>query len=174
MVQVKSTLGERIKRWRPVLTQIGERFGSSCFLLDRSGLDAVIVDMHIEQSSVRILGDGIGGRLPLGFGLGSTAILALQQEDNREAILVANESRYRELGHDPKAIRERVQVVAGLGYDFRHSAFISGVTGVSVPIVERDGSCRSALTVSTLSEQFGDERLPEILAALQHHVGISA
>jgi len=162
---------DRILRWRPVLTALGDRFGGSCFLLDRSGLDAVIIDMHLGSQTVQILGEGIGGRLPLGYGLGSMVILAMQDADNREAILVANDERYRSRGVDPASVRELATSVRNLGYDFRRNAFIRGVTGVSMPILDRGGSCSAAITISMLSEQFSDEMLSLVLQEMSTLIG---
>jgi len=138
----------RIKLWSPVLVRLGKEFQSSAFLLQRSGLDAVITDMYITDNSLKILGDGIGGRLPLGYGPGAMAILSAQEPDNLLAITIANESRYRELGIDPDWVRTYSQSVHEKGHDFRTSAVIHGITAVAMPIIEFDGTCAAAITVA--------------------------
>ncbi|AQS85799.1 MAG: IclR family transcriptional regulator C-terminal domain-containing protein [Acetobacter aceti] len=145
----RTTPVERIQQWKPYLVALAKEFHASAFLLERSGLDAIITDMAITDSALPILGsDGLGGRLPLGYGLGGMVILACQEPDNRMAIIAANQHRYGELGLDLEKIHECIDQVKKLGYDYRRNAVINGVSGVSMPIRESDGSCSAAITVS--------------------------
>jgi len=161
---------ERIKLWAPVVSELGRAFQASAFLLQRSGLDAVITDMHITDNSLKILGDGIGGRLPLGYGPGAMAILAAQDPDNQLAIMVANEPRYRELGLDPAWVRSYSQSVHEKGYDFRGDAVISGIGAISMPIIDRDGTCVSAITVARNTAEMTPEDAGPIIQRIRHYL----
>jgi len=162
---------ERIRQWKPSLAELGREFGASVFLLERSGLDAIITDMFITDSALPILGnDGLGGRLPLGYGPGSTVILAAQEEGNRAAIVLANAPRYQALGVDVDWLTGYLSQVRDIGYDYRRNAVLYGMSGMAVPLYEWDGSCCAALTVAKTSDALSDEEAPRIIAAMRAHV----
>lgn len=163
----KTTPVERIEQWKPYLIALAKEFQASAFLLERSGLDTIITDMAITDSALPILGsDGLGGRLPLGYGLGGMVILAYQEPDNRMAIIAANQNRYNELGMDIKNMHECIEQVKKFGYDYRRDAIISGVSGVSMPIRESDGSCSAAITVSKPTLSMSEDEACLLIARL--------
>ncbi|UMM08120.1 helix-turn-helix domain-containing protein [Gluconobacter frateurii] len=166
---------ERIRQWKSSLASLGREFKASAFLLERSGLDAIITDMYITDSRLPVLGhDGLGGRLPLGYGMGSTVILANQDPDNQLAILCANEPRYQELNMDVAALRELLGRVRDAGYDFRRNAVLHGMSGISLPIWEGDGTCCAAVTVSKPTEALSDREAGKIVEKIASYIELLA
>lgn len=163
----QTSSSEKVKLWRPVLMALGERLSCTLFLMERVGLDGVVLDMHIGAVAVPILSDGPGRRLPLGYGPGAVALLSLQEPDEREAILAANEPRYRERGIDPALVRFRVDQAVAAGFARSGGDIHAGYGGVSVPVRNRSGGSDTAITASTLSERLTDSTVDEIVGALR-------
>jgi len=162
---------ERIRQWQPYLALLGREFKASVFLLERTGLDAIITDMYITDSRLPILGhDGLGGRLPLGYGMGSTVILANQDPDNQLAILQANASRYQALNVDLEALQDLLAHVREAGYDSRRNAVIQGISGISLPILEGDGTCRAAVTVAKPTDDLSDQEAGQIIEKIRSYL----
>ncbi len=146
----QSSAQEKVAIWRPVLMEIAERLGATTFLTERSGLDSVVLDMHVGAMPVQMLVEGVGGRLPLGTGPGSAAILAMLDPPSRDFVLTANADRYRQRGMEPDVVRAMVEDAAAAGHALSQGEIFPGFGGVGVPIRERDGSTTSAITASTL------------------------
>ncbi|GBQ09303.1 IclR family transcriptional regulator [Komagataeibacter rhaeticus] len=167
----RSTPTEHLQQWKPYLAALGQEFRASAFLLERSGVDALITDMYITDNTLSILGNGgMGGRLPLGYGLGSTVILAGQDEGNQTAILLANESRYAELGLDVEKLRAYLTTVRELGYDYRRNPVLDGISGISMPVIERDGSCSAAITVSKQTSDLTEDEALQIIDKMKSYI----
>ena len=83
---------------RPVLLRLSASLGDTLFLLARSGFDAVCIDRSEGPFPIRSFTGDIGGRVALGVGQGSLAILAFLPEAEREEVIRFNVPRVRELG----------------------------------------------------------------------------
>jgi len=166
----QSSASEKVKLWRPVLMELGERLSCTMFLMERIGLDGVVLDMHIGATPVPILAEGPGRRIPLGYGPGAVALLSRQEAEEREAILAANDERYRERGIDPALVRFRVEEAAAAGFARSSGDIHAGYGGVSVPVINRNGMTDTAITASTLTQRLTEEAIAEIVAAVNEAV----
>jgi hypothetical protein len=83
---------------RPLLLRLSASLGDTLFLLARSGFDAVCIDRSEGPFPIRSFTGDIGGRVALGVGQGSLAILAFLPEAEREEVIRFNVPRVRELG----------------------------------------------------------------------------
>jgi DNA-binding IclR family transcriptional regulator len=83
---------------RPVLLRLCASLGDSIFLLVRSGFDAVCLDRSEGPFPIRSFTGDIGGRIALGVGQGSLAILAFLPEAEREEVIRFNLARLRDYG----------------------------------------------------------------------------
>jgi DNA-binding IclR family transcriptional regulator len=140
------------------------------FLMMRSGMDAVVLDMHMGSSPVQLMTSGVGGRLPLGAGPGSSAILAMQDEAVREQVMAVNASRYRGYGVDPELVRCMVGDAIARGHSVSKGDIHPGAGGVGVPLFERDGSCVAAITASTVEPHLTPENFARLVAAIEDAV----
>ena len=90
---------------RPSMLRLCASLGDTIFLLVRSGFDAVCLDRSEGPFPIRSFTGDIGGRVALGIGQGSLAILALLPEADRRAqrpgLMMAN--IYRALLRDIEA-----------------------------------------------------------------------
>lgn len=153
---------------RPVLIRLSISLGDTIFLLVRSGLDAVCLDRCEGSLPIRSFTGDIGGRVALGVGQGSLAILAFLPEAEREEIIRINLPRLRELGvFDEVYLRTAIERVRGQGYAGQNNGLIEGMAGVAVPIFDSNGRPVAALSVGTLSGRLNEDRLPTVVELLK-------
>ncbi|MGG1943723.1 IclR family transcriptional regulator [Trinickia sp. NRRL B-1857] len=158
---------------RPALLRLCASLGETIFLLAKSGFDAVCLDLCEGPFPIRSFTNDVGGRIALGVGQGSLAILAFLPEAEREEIIRFNVPRIR--GHgvlDEVYLRTEIERVRQLGYAARNSGVLEGMAGVAVPILDRTGTAVAALSVGTLSSRLGDDRLPMVVELLKRQADL--
>ena len=160
---------------RPALLRLCASLGDTIFVLARSGFDAVCLDRSEGPFPIRSFTGDIGGRIALGIGQGSLAILAFLPEAEREEVIRFNLPRIRELGmFDEVYLRTEIEQVRELGFAARNTGLLEGMAGVAVPVCDRDGRAVAALSVGTISGRLGPERLPTVVELLKreaHTIG---
>ncbi|MBB5541140.1 IclR family transcriptional regulator [Paraburkholderia fungorum] len=153
---------------RPALLRLCASLGDTIFLLVKSSFDAVCLDICEGPFPIRSFTGDIGGRVALGVGQGSLAILAFLPEAEREEIIRFNAPRIRGYGVlDEVYLRTEIERVRQLGYAGRNSGVLDGMAGVAVPILDRTGVAVAALSVGTLAARLGDDRLPMVVELLR-------
>jgi len=153
---------------RPALLRLSASLGDSLFLLARSGFDAICLDRSEGPFPIRTFTGDIGGRVALGVGQGSLAILAFLPEDERETVIRYNLPRLRDFHlYDEVFLRSEVENVRQLGYAGRNTGVLQGMAGLAVPILDRDGRAVAALSVATITDRLGPDRLPTVVELLK-------
>jgi DNA-binding IclR family transcriptional regulator len=153
---------------RPSLLRLCASLGDTIFLLVRSGFDAVCLDRSEGPFPIRSFTGDIGGRVALGVGQGSLAILAMLPEAEREEVIRFNLPRVREFGVlDEVYLRTEIERVRQLGYAGRNTGLLEGMAGVAVPVIDRDGRPVAALSVGTISSRLSADRLPTVVELLK-------
>lgn len=153
---------------RPALLRLCASLGETIFLLAKSGFDAVCLDLCEGPFPIRSFTNDVGGRIALGVGQGSLAILAFLPEAEREEVIRFNVPRIRGYGVlDEVYLRTEIERVRQLGYAARNSGVLEGMAGVAVPILDRTGYAVAALSVGTLASRLGDDRLPMVVELLK-------
>ncbi|MPQ66397.1 IclR family transcriptional regulator [Pseudomonas sp. MWU12-2319] len=153
---------------RPALLRLSASLGDSLFLLARSGFDAICLDRSEGPFPIRTFTGDIGGRVALGVGQGSLAILAFLPEEERETVIRYNLPRLRDFHlYDEVLLRSEVENVRKLGYAGRNTGVLQGMAGVAVPILDREGRAVAALSVATISDRLGPDRLPTVVELLK-------
>lgn len=158
---------------RPALLRLCASLGDTIFLLVKSSFDAVCLDMCEGPFPIRSFTGDIGGRVALGVGQGSLAILAFQPEAEREEIIRFNVPRLRSYGVlDEVYLRTEIDRVRKLGYAGRNTGVLEGMAGVAVPIFDRNGRAVGALSVGTLAARLTEDRLPTVVELLKRQAEI--
>lgn len=153
---------------RPSLLRLSASLGDSLFLLARSGFDAICLDRSEGPYPIRTFTGDIGGRVALGVGQGSLAILAFLPEDERETVIHYNLPRLRDFHlYDEVFLRSEVDNVRRLGYAARNTGVLPGMAGLAVPILDRNGRAVAALSVATISDRLNPERMPTVVEMLK-------
>ncbi|RMO98236.1 Transcriptional regulator, IclR family [Pseudomonas amygdali pv. morsprunorum] len=153
---------------RRSLLRLSASLGDSLFLLARSGFDAICLDRSEGPYPIRTFTGDIGGRVALGVGQGSLAILAFLPEDERETVIAYNLPRLKDFHlYDEVFLRSEVENVRRLGYAGRNTGALPGMAGLAVPILDRSGRAVAALSVATISDRLGPDRLMTVVELLK-------
>ena len=158
---------------RPALLRLSASLGDSLFLLARSGFDAICLDRSEGPFPIRTFTGDIGGRVALGVGQGSLAILAFLPEEERDTVSHYNLPRLKDFHlYDEVFLRSEVENVRKLGYAGRNTGVLQGMAGVAVPILDREGRAVAALSVATVSDRLGPDRLPTVVEMLKREAAL--
>jgi DNA-binding IclR family transcriptional regulator len=153
---------------RPVLLRLSATLHDTLFLLARSSFDAVCLDRSEGPFPIRSFTGDVGGRVIMGVGQGSMAILAFLPEAEREEVIRFNLPRLHDQHRlDEVFIRSEVAAVRELGYASRSTGLLPGMAGIAVPILDREGKAVAALSMGTIAERLNPERLPVVAEILK-------
>jgi DNA-binding IclR family transcriptional regulator len=153
---------------RPALLRLCASLGDTIFLLVKSSFDAVCLDMCEGPFPIRSFTGDVGGRVALGVGQGSLAILAFQPEEEREEIIRFNVPRLHNYGvFDEVYLRTEIERVRQVGYAGRSTGLLEGMAGVAVPILDREGRAVAALSVGTIADRLNADRMPTVVDLLK-------
>jgi len=153
---------------RPALLRLSSTLSDSVFLLVRNGFDAVCLDRVEGPFPIRTFTGDIGGKVPLGIGQGSLAILSYLPADERETIIRFNVPRLLDRGSfDEVGLRMQIENVRKTGFASLNTGLIPGMAGVGVPILDAEGRAVAALSIGTLSERLEGDRLPLVVELLR-------
>ncbi|TNC06658.1 IclR family transcriptional regulator [Methylobacterium terricola] len=161
---------------RPALLRLTGALGETVFLLVRSGYDAVCIDRSAGPLPIRSFTGDIGGRVMLGLGQGSMAILAYLPANEQEAVIRYNLPRMREVTSlDEAFLHTEIARTRDLGYCAAASGLIPGMAGLGVPILGSDGRAVAALSVGSTVDRLAGERRDAIAGMLRREAaGIAA
>lgn len=153
---------------RPALLRLCASLDETIFLFVRNSFDAVCLDMCDGPFPIRTFAGDVGGRVALGVGQASLAILAFLPPAEREEVIRFNVPRLRSFGViDEVYLRSEIERTRSLGYAGSSTGLLEGMAGVAVPILDRSGHAIAALSVGTLSSRLGKDRLPVLVELLQ-------
>lgn len=153
---------------RPALLRLSATLNDTVFLLVRDRFDVVCLDRIEGPFPIRSFTGDIGGRVPLGLGQGSLAVLAHLPEDEREAVIRFNVPRLMDRGFlDEATLRAALETVRAQGWANLNTGLIPGMAGLGVPVIDATGMPVAALSIGTLAERLGPERLPGVIRIMQ-------
>jgi DNA-binding IclR family transcriptional regulator len=153
---------------RPALLRLSATLSDTIFLLVRNGFDAVCLERVEGPFPIRSFTGDIGGKVPLGLGQGSLAILANLPEEEQEAVIRFNIPRLLDRGFlDEAALRSALAKARAQGWVNYSTGLIPGMAGLGVPVLDAQGRAVAALSVGTLAERLNAERLPHVVKILQ-------
>lgn len=147
-------------RWRPLLEAVVRNTGDTVYLIERGGLDAVVLDRVDGTSAIRAIPFEIGQRNPLGVGTGSLAILASLDDEEVDQILAANDKEYRmHDGLDRERVRTMVERTRRVGYAITlKTSLMPGVTGFSVALPHAQEQVRLAVSIASVGNVIAADR----------------
>ncbi len=152
---------------RPVLLRLSAALNDTVFLIVRHGFDAVCLDRVEGPFPIRSFTGDIGGKVPLGLGQGSMAILAHLPEAEREAVIRFNVPRLLDRGFlDEAGLREAIAKARETGRADLNTGLLPGMAGVGVPVCDAGGRAVAALSIGTLSERLSAKRMPYVVQIL--------
>ncbi|HTJ98369.1 MAG TPA: IclR family transcriptional regulator [Bordetella sp.] len=151
------------------MARISTETGDTCFLMMRSGADAVCIARHEGGYPVRALTIDVGNRRPLGAAAASLALLMHMPEKDCDAYIDRNAARIARYGMlNADVVRGMVENARRLGFALNHDNILPEVSAVGVAIPARAGQPYAALSVAALTSRImKDNRYRAIAALLQ-------
>ncbi len=158
-------------QFHSTLERIAQKTGDTAYLVMRSGIDVLCVDRVIGSYPIQVLTFEIGERRSLGIGGGSIALLASLPDDQAEAIIAANASRYSSFKKNtPGDVRRMVSQCRRLGYGLSVRNVNPDTIGVGVPILNQQGQVIAAVSVSGIAKRMGPSRQKEITKLIKSEI----
>lgn len=153
---------------RPTLLRLTASLGETLVLLVHNGYDAVCIERSAGPLPIRTFTGDIGGRVPLGIGQGSVAILAFLPPAEQDEIIRHNLPRMRDYGGpDEASLRAELRQVREEGYCGGASGLIPGMAGLGTPILDAEGRAVAAISIGTTIDRLTPERRPIIAEMLK-------
>lgn len=153
----------------PALRRLARRTEETAYLYIVDNNEALCLDRAEGQHLVRVLTSDVGGRLPLNCGAAPRALLAFLPDTEIQQILT--EDKLRQMTSNsllqPEAIWADVQLTRARGYAFSVGDVVIGVAAIGAPVRDASGRVVAALSVAGISPRFGEDRLPNLIAAVQ-------
>ncbi|MDQ7734716.1 IclR family transcriptional regulator [Halomonas sp. SpR1] len=157
---------------RPRLLALAQRWGDSFYLFARDGVNAVCLEVQNGAYPVGSFVRATGGRLPLGVGQASIALLAYLSADERDEILSHNAERL---------IDEYAIAIADIDAEIAHQlkhGYARGVegsllpeySGLAIPILDHSGHPLGAMSCSMLKSRMTEDHKREVLQGMQEEV----
>ncbi len=154
---------------RDYLDEISNKTRATAFLWTYADGHAVCIDrVRAAIPDVDATWFTVGARTPMNCGGGPRVLFAfLDKEDRAKAL------EQPLLARTPKSIVARRELIAEAdrirkkGWDLAVDDFVVGLAGLGVPIFSKSGRLIGAISVSTLTTAFGNQKSPAHLAALQ-------
>jgi len=134
LARSESAVEIEVDHWRPVLEEVTEEFGQTVYLVRRAGRNVVVADKEVGTAPIQALVSDIGGRLPLGIGSGSVAILSTLDRPDWEEVASFNSQKYTRFGVEMDAVSELVHKASIQGFVCDSGVFIPDCGGIAVPI----------------------------------------
>ncbi|MDW5377716.1 IclR family transcriptional regulator [Halomonas sp. HP20-15] len=158
---------------RPRLLALAQRLGDSFYLFARDGVNAVCLEVQNGAYPVGSFVRATGGRLPLGVGQASIALLAYLGEAERQEILVNNAERLRdEFSLSIASIEAEIDHVLAHGFARGvEGSQLPEYTGLAVPVLDHSGHPLGAMSCSMLKSRMTDTHRQEVLQGMREEVG---
>ena len=152
----------------PSLSRLAFASQDTAFLSVRRDWRSVCV--HREEGPFPIRSHVLqaGDRHPLGVGAGSLAMLAALPDDEIEEVLVQARPEIDALCPDytPTKLREAIARTRALGHALNPGLLEPESWGIAVAVLDRQGRCQGALSISAIQSCLSSETRQRELAAL--------
>lgn len=141
--------------WRETIEQIARQTRLTTYLMARSDCEVVCLLCAQGSSYIRAMPIEVGQRLPLGIGAGSLAILATMDDEEIAHVIATNGPRLQLFPHQgpqADAIMSRIDTARREGYAVSSGTVASGLVGVGLPVLPRNGLLQLAISVSAVAD----------------------
>jgi DNA-binding IclR family transcriptional regulator len=151
----------------PSATRLAEATGDTCFVMLRSGTDAVCIDRRLGSYPIKTLTVEVGMKRPLGIGAGSLAILAAMPESEISSVIRANARLLPRYGQSPASLMKSIRTTQKQGYVAAPVHELEQVIAIGLPVLDRMQKPIAALSITAIAERMQSKRRPELLELLQ-------
>ena len=153
---------------QPAMERLARDAADTVYLMQRSGTEAVCVDLRQGPTMMRGTALQIGSRRPLGLGAGGLAILAALPADEAEEVLAAVAAIIESEWHFPETVlRESLLAARVRGLAVIENRITAGVTAVGRSFRDSLGHVFGAITVAGPSARMTRHRTAAIEGSLR-------
>lgn len=153
---------------RPSMEHLASRAAETVYLVQRSGLEAVCIDLVQGPSAVRVVTLDMGSRRPLGLGAGGLAILAdLPPEEGEEVFAHVSRPIREEWRFSEEDLRESMLWAREHRHAIIRNRITPGVTAVGKSFRDSLGQVFGAVTVAGLNTRMTPSRIEQVLDQLE-------
>lgn len=153
---------------RPAMERLAIESSETVYLLERSGLEAVCLDLKQGPTTVRVVTLQIGSRRPLGLGAGGLSILAgLPPEEGDEVFAAVAPRIERDWRFPAPLLRESLEQARAQGWAIIRNRITPGVTAIGRSFDDTLGQVFGAVTVAGLNARMTPERIQLLNERLQ-------
>jgi DNA-binding IclR family transcriptional regulator len=153
---------------RPVMERLAAESTEAVYFVQRSGPEAVCIDVIEGCGTARILTLQPGSRRPLGLGAGGLAILSGLPSEEREEILLSVAGVIERYWRIPEEeIRHSMKEMRGTGFAVIRNTITPGVTAIGRSFRNSLNQVFGALTIAGLSGRMSVRRLQSLRQSLE-------
>jgi DNA-binding IclR family transcriptional regulator len=146
--------------FRPTLAALANATGETVYLVQRSGDEAVCVDLIEAPGPVRVVTLEPGSRRPLGLGAGGLAILAaLPMTEGDEVLRVVGEAISREWQLSEEFMRRSLALARETGFAQIRNRITPGVTAIGRSFRDGLGRVIGAVSVAGVNRRMEARQL---------------
>ena len=153
----------------PVLTELAEKTGATSFLfVPHEGQALCVGRVRAAMPNFEATWFLVGALTPLNCGGAPRCILAWLPPDEQErALALPLPKRTPRAQADPDMLRREVTRIREQGFEVAADDFYIGITGIGVPIFDRNGALVGAVSISSLTSMVAPEGKPLFLNELR-------
>jgi DNA-binding IclR family transcriptional regulator len=145
---------------RPAMERLAAESSETVYLLQRSGNEAVCLDLKQGPTTVRVVTLRIGSRRPLGLGAGGLAILAaLPKTEGDEVLAVVAKSIERTWRFPSAVLRQSLEEAREQGFAVIRNRITAGVTAIGRSFDDSLGQVFGAVTIAGLNARMTASRM---------------
>ena len=153
---------------QPELEALAEKTGDTVFLMIRSGMDTVCIDLKTGNFPIKAMPVEIGTRRPLGIGASGIILLAFMDGDEAEQSMAYvrhslrqwRRTTWRTLGQALRAARSN-------GYAFSEGLVTEGINGLAVAVTDNEGRAIAALSLAAIQARMKADRVSALVGLLR-------
>jgi len=151
---------------KAALRTLADRLGATTVLNARSGIETVYLERMEGPESFPGLRQAVGTRLPIGVGAGGVALLAAMAPKEADALMRANEIRYRAWGRNTsQVLRRHLDRAKVDGFASTTSFLRPDVGSIGIVVPEASATPVFALSIVCGTARLG--RAEELVAELR-------
>lgn len=157
---------------RPRLLALAQRLGDSFYLFAQDGVNAVCLEVQNGAYPVGSFVRATGGRVPLGVGQASIALLAYLPVEEQQDILRRNaEILLNEYGISIAAVNVEITHLKEHGFARGvEGSLLPEYAGLAIPILDHSGHPLGAMSCSMLKSRMTDTHRKEVLENMHSEV----
>lgn len=153
------------QRFRPLLNEIRDLTGETTCLIIKQGLKRVCIDFAWSRFDIAYIPQ-LGETMPITVGATGRAYLSTLPETTRRRVLseiLDGQDQVDHAGHvDIDRALDLIEIGKQQGYFVSISERISGMTGVAVPITNRQKGLLATISIIGPADRWTEDRISEV------------